>query len=373
MRLASRLSLVMLVLGIIAAAGCAHGKEAVPPERHGLPPGVAFQSLHMVDEIDGWGVSSQGLFRTDSGGTQWANVTPPGISDVNQDDWFFASRLDAWVLVPGEPGGILYETHDGGETWGSAEVPFDGGSLFFVHRGSTYAGWALQAGAASGDQPVHLYSRDASGRWTLTHQGEMAGRSGPGLLPYSGMKYGPVFLANGKTGWITVEYRNLGKYGFYRTADGGLTWSLQDLPLPAWTRDSAILVEPPFLFAGPAGPASSLLSVRLSQEGGHSWVFFKSVDAGHSWQQLSTSPNSDGELSQAGFVDPQYGWVADSKALFLTDDGAKTWSKRTVPPGTQQVQFVSLDVGWALSSGERAIIYRTNDGGMTWLKTYPKE
>jgi photosystem II stability/assembly factor-like uncharacterized protein len=97
--------------------------------------------------------------------------------------------------------------------------------------------------------------------------------------------------------------------------------------------------------------------VRLSMDGGHSWM--PVADFGR------PTPNQCRFLS---FVDDQTGWIASPYGMMAkTIDGATTWNAVKLPEGMDDIAAISLltkDIGYILDMS--GMLYKTNDGGQTW-------
>jgi hypothetical protein len=47
-----------------------------------LIEGPSLVSIHMLDTLNGWGVTETEIVRTNDGGITWYNVTPPGVTET---------------------------------------------------------------------------------------------------------------------------------------------------------------------------------------------------------------------------------------------------------------------------------------------------
>ena len=93
-------------------------------------------------------------------------------------------------------------------------------------------------------------------------------------------------------------------------------------------------------------------------EAGYS-VYVDFLDAGHAWVQV-----------------PDYDNYPNGGTLYRTTDGGITWVSNSSPFSTAEITFLDPDNGWALAglgvaAGSNAVaIYQSKDGGVTWTQKY---
>jgi photosystem II stability/assembly factor-like uncharacterized protein len=146
------------------------------------------------------------------------------------------------------------------------------------------------------------------------------------------------------------------------TDDGGVTWQVIE-----------------------SGTRNALYSVKFvdSNEGwicGQEGLVLHSTDGGKTW-----APQRSGTLTYLfaiDFIDNKEGWIVGDRAMYLhTSDGGRTWRPGKMPkqagisaeealvsqdPILYDVDFVDRLTGWVV--GEFGKIYRTSDGGNTWVE-----
>lgn len=165
-------------------------------------------------------------------------------------------------------------------------------------------------------------------------------------------------LSTDKDGWVVGE---LGRV--FHTTDGGNSFTRSDIR----TRDALLAVA--------CLPDGSV--VVAGQQG----VAMKSRDQGATWETLETGVKRD--LLSVDFATAERGVaVGDFGTMIRTEDGGKTWSKLELPsdftlpedvvgvvePGDvllYDVDFATPEHGWMV--GEFGVIFRTGDGGKTWM------
>ena len=163
------------------------------------------------------------------------------------------------------------------------------------------------------------------------------------------------------------------------TTDGGASWG--------WSRTSAV--------SGFAGPQD--IQFVSATEGwtwgsdttGNNGMLLRTTDEGTTWQASLTMPSL---LPLAvRFSGPATGWVVGSDAgqtttlgqvLYTTTDGGQTWNAPVAIPQDDNTTFaafapqggpraVLLETLWSTGAGNGDIVgtrvYRTTDGGATWL------
>lgn len=122
--------------------------------------------------------------------------------------------------------------------------------------------------------------------------------------------------------------------------------------------------------------------------GGDKLGFYKTADAGKTWQKVALNVASDSSIVSISFVNPTVGWIVASKVesifesggrdatkswILNTTDGGSTWQTQYYDKALRigQVSFVSEQEGWAV--GDRIVEYQyvgfiihTTDGGKHW-------
>ena len=96
-------------------------------------------------------------------------------------------------------------------------------------------------------------------------------------------------------------------------------------------------------------------------------------DGGDTWTLMPTLiPNA----GQSDFLSAEEGIIYNGEQFYVTRDAARTWA--TVTPDIvfgdsfALMDFVNPDSGWVVSVVEdHHSLYRTHDGGRTWLPVIP--
>ena len=364
----------LVLCGILAGCGATPRPTAVPPAasaQHSAAagPGLTLGSLHMVSASVGWAISGGSVLRTTDGGAAWGNVTPGGVLPRGTVLRAFSlNAADAWAVVRGDMALTIYRTTDGGAAWRSAALAT--GSLrvscdFVDPR----HGWLLvDTGAVALQEAVSIYATaDGGATWALVSRTGPAGAS-PGGLPFPGGKGGIAF-SSPTVGWVAVNPPIPGGSVVYETTDGGRTWARRALPAPA-VSGGLVYVYRPWFFS----PSTGLAPVQIIVPPAHTgdagrllWTVDETHDGGRSW---STQPAAPGG-GLYSWLDAQHGWQVVGPNLESTSDGGRTWTAIPVHrslSAVRQLDFVSLEVGWALESGPggTTVLLRTTDGGRNW-------
>lgn len=104
------------------------------------------------------------------------------------------------------------------------------------------------------------------------------------------------------------------------------------------------------------------------------------VQAQGTWERVSVPITQD--LNSVCFVDSLYGWVAgDSGIIFRTVDGGSTWLRQETNStyDVEEVFFLNRNLGWASTFNFTTVPYgtillKTTNGGVTWVsQPYPTE
>jgi photosystem II stability/assembly factor-like uncharacterized protein len=178
-------------------------------------------------------------------------------------------------------------------------------------------------------------------------------------------------LVSAEEGWILLDQH------LYWTRDGGESW---DEITPSTLEQS--LIAAVFFLDRREG---WLLLTNLDDSGAITYAMAQTSDGGKSWQVTPLSLFEAGDVnSLAGavylhFIDSQTGWLVIRRAtssnfsegtLFKTTDGGGSWTQLTIPVG-EPVYFVSSQIGWTAGGAAGDELYRTEDGGLTWLGQRP--
>lgn len=329
----------------------------------------ALLSLHMLDELNGWGLSANAVLRTNDGGLTWRDVSPQegGTEFGYSAGAAFLSAGQAWVLMPdaGDPlgSGVLYRTRDGGGSWESLPVPFGSADLTFLGESE---GWAMAGlGMGAGSMGVAIYrTGDGGVTWEQVYTNDPNLTNASADLPLSGIK-NDLTLLDTQTAWVSGVTYAPETFYFFKTDDGGRTWAQQPLPQPPATLGAEISIDegPTFLSA-----QEGFLSVRFSGESSKT-AFYVTHDGGQTWELLSTLPGA----GSVDFVSPQQAIFWTGEQFFVTADGGRSWT--SVSPDVlfgetfAGMDFVNARVGWVWTydlSGQVGL-YRTLDGGHSWL------
>ncbi|MFZ5820522.1 MAG: WD40/YVTN/BNR-like repeat-containing protein [Chloroflexota bacterium] len=325
-------------------------------------------SLHMLDELNGWGLTASAVVRTNDGGATWRDVSPEGETGFGYSAGAtFLNAGQAWVLAPdaADPlgSGILYRSEDGGGTWTPIQVPFGSADLAFL---DDETGWAMVGlGVGAGSMGVAIYrTSDGGATWEQVYTNDPNLANATEGLPLGGIKNDLTPL-DAQTAWVGGVVYAPETFYFFTTGDGGRTWTEQPLPTPPGAQGADISIDAgPTFFSAQEG----VLPVRFSGEA-YKTAFYVTRDGGQSWEFLASMPGA----GAVDFVSPSEGVFWTGEQFFVTADGGASWT--SVAPDIlfgetfAGMDFVDANTGWVWTydlTGQYGL-YQTTDGGRTWL------
>jgi hypothetical protein len=223
-----------------------------------------------------------------------------------------------------------------------------------------------QFGWATTYQPGKLYVTENGGTtWQDRTPANLAGN----FEPFTALRQaGPwdVRFADSQHGWV-IYARNLGadakglgtsEYDIYRTADGGSTWTVSQLPIPPTYGLLAFYVlDDQHVWASVLGyddvqvtslPGPTHGQFWGSQDGGATWSMVSSAELGLTFYGAgSAAANPLRPWPNKGrFVSPLEGWaVWDLTTLMHTADGGRSWASSALPlpAGAESTATVQIE------------------------------
>ena len=238
--------------------------------------------------------------------------------------------------IVGETGTILRSTN-GGQTWEFESTGFTDNllSLQFISDNSGYA---------TGVEGKIYHTTDGGLTWPLLPTNITVG-------------LGKVQFINPDTGWVASSHY------IYRTTDGGSSW-VEQLYLPS---SADIITDIEFVKGLPGEPVWGYATGGLQS-------FWKTTDGGETWSSHGGACGN-GNFNACCFMDKNTGWIVGVPSVFTTEtimrttDGGQTFEVQTNPtiePYLRDVCFINDQRGLAVGNNGQTLY--TSDGGANWVK-----
>ena len=297
--------------------------------------------VRFVSENTGWVVGENFVYKTTDGGNNWET------QDSVMGSWCEAlCAIDSLTVVYADSPRGIRRTSDGGTTWYTVDSEdyyyYD---FKFVNN---LLGFAACGSVSSIDSGIVRRTIDGGETWTSIASV---------YFPNDGYDFDGISFVDSLNGWA-VSYKGW----VYNTTDGGFSWSFQDsvglsnyfqyVPcrdIQFTTLDSGWVV---------GGLHSEALSARTT-DGGQTWV---------------TEILSGCSIREIEMISSQVGWFAGTNYVMniaKTTDGGNTWAEQLTQAGFESISIVNDNVGYAV--GDNGRVYKTTNGGVTFIKGDPSE
>jgi photosystem II stability/assembly factor-like uncharacterized protein len=340
--------------------GCHHEVEMVPLVERTIYVTDKFYDVQATSKDRAFVIGYGGkILETTTGGNVWEQR--PSGTELALYGIEMATDTQGWIV--GQEGLILH-TADGGKTW----QPQESNATFKDSDGTPKRAYlfaidALDANTAFavGDRSMLTSTSDGGKTWKARKVPMELDTSGGESLAAADPIFYAVKFTDAQHGWIVGEF---GKIMY--TADGGDTWREQERTLMEGTGFFDLL-DLPTLFGVHATDGQRAVTVGLeghiarTTDGGARWTFDK-VDAGDialvdPLYEATELPDGTawaigaaGEVLRKGPADPAW-----RRAKIGQD--VLTWLRG--------VHFSDDKHGWMV--GGFGLVFRTTDGGKTWL------
>ena len=328
----------------------------------------SIQSLTMLDLNNGWAVTDTGVVRTSDGGSTWYNATPAGLNGAPAIPFFLDDRTGWLAVGANDPTtGTLYHTSNGGATWSTTVVPFGGGSLHFI---DSMHGWEMVGlNAGMSHEAVAIFrTSDGGGSWSRVFVNDPNVAGSTDSLPLVGDKNGIIALDINHA-WVAGAQPSSDFIYIYASQDGGTTWALQNLAIPAGYSGAMTGASLPVFFSSNGAVLPVLLFANNTGTD-----FYVSHDSGQPWSE--TTPVGQGGFLSVASASDFFVWDG-SAPLNVSHDAGASWSMVTpnvnIKDNMVSMQFMNATTGWALTSDANShrMLYKTVDGGVTWTVLIP--
>ncbi|HJQ97130.1 MAG TPA: YCF48-related protein [Candidatus Polarisedimenticolaceae bacterium] len=342
------------------AFGCHHEVEMVPLAERTIYTTDRFYDVQALTKDRAFVVGYGGkILETTNGGASWE------ARNSGTDLALYSVRFpDATHGYISGQDGLLLHTGDGGKTWEKQESnavfqdPRDGSKqplfLFAVYALDADHAWAV------GDRSIITSTTDGGKTWRARKVAMEADLSGGESLAAADPIFYDVKFTDGKNGWIVGEFGKI-----MHTTDGGETWHEQEKSLLEGTGFFDLLDLPTLYGIHMSDPQRGVASgieghVARTSDGGQRWTYdemqvdYPLIDPLFRIVEL---PNGDGwAVGAAGEVVRKMPGEGAWKRAQLGQD-VLTWLRG--------LSFSDEKNGWLV--GGFGLIYRTTDGGKTWL------
>lgn len=380
-------------------------------------------ALHFHDHLHGWAIGttvtdSSYIFRTADGGLTWSPVYKKN-SWSSYGDWIhFTDLQNGWTNYfhsDSETQAVLGRTTDGGNTWTfqsfidtikytyltdihfiSPDTGFlasnrkiykttNGGNFWEIsddlgNDSTDYSSFSKihfidnQIGFEVGG--INLIRKTTNGGISWEEKSRFPSGGGISIWPMDSL-----------TAFISGSKGFIGK-----TLNQGTTWSTIKTPANCILTNIQFVNPSTGLAVGdtgtivkttnggtnwmakPSGTMRSLkklvmINTQLGWICGDTGTLLKTTDEGETWQPQTIGSTVNFTVIQ--FLDSLTGWVSgQGGAIFRTNDGGQTWQDKSTPQNVNLASLFFLDKynGWALSGNPWTTIWKTNNGGDSWIK-----
>lgn len=270
---------------------------------------------------------------------------------------YYVRAITADTIVATGNNGLIYFSHDGGQTFDSTATIFNFGEWFndleFTASGKIY----VCGGTAFGNHLNFLASSDDYGlSWDSLTSNQFAG--------YNFLQ---MDFVSDQIGFIRGENDLL-----LKTLDGGQSFSQIAIP-PNTKLNGVVLVDNQIGF---------ISTIEYDLTGSSIFKIFKTIDQGLNWKEVYINSITGNHFSAVkninsfSFTDPMTGHAVGNNGIVLkTIDGGENWSSQTLVNDStffMDVYFINDDLGYALGiyafAGNSRSSWTTNDGGINWSK-----
>ncbi|HJR59902.1 MAG TPA: hypothetical protein VJ813_10900 [Vicinamibacterales bacterium] len=305
-----------------------------------------------------------GIFKSTDGGKSWRHV---GLSDVQQVGRLVVHPTDpniVFVAGLGHPYGPnpergIFRTTNGGTTWekvlyvnentGGIQVELDPknpdvvyGSLWEHREGP----W--ENASFSGPNNGLYKSTDGGTTWTQLKGGLPAGAGGSGRICLG------ISPSDSNRLYAAVMGQGRGAEGFYRSNDGGQSWTLVSTDSRLGLDVRVHPENPDVVFVGN-------IAAYRSDDAGRTWTSIKGAPGGDDYQRIWINP-----------LQPDIMLFTADQGAVVTVNGGRTWSSWYNQP-TAQMYHVTTDnqfpywvYGGQQESGAIGIASRGNGGQISF-------
>ena len=317
------------------------------------------------------GVASGGVFRTTNGGESWEPITdgkmPVGsigaiaVATTNPDIIYVGTGSDG-VRSNVSTGRGVYRTNDGGKSWQFAGL-YNVGQIGAVriHPSNPDVAWVAAYGdifKPNVDRGV-FKTIDGGKSWKKTlYLNDSTGAMDVELQPGNPNVVFAWMNRIERKPWTIISGSREG--GFYKSTDGGDTWTKGGAGLPSE------LIGKGNLAVTAANPQRMYALVEALPGGG----LYRSDNAGANWALVNTTPG----LTQRPFyyttlgADPTNADVvyAGAEGFWKSVDGGKTLATMRTPHGDNHDIWVNPTNGNTMVQANDGGANVSFDGGRTW-------
>jgi photosystem II stability/assembly factor-like uncharacterized protein len=275
----------------------------------------AVSDVYFADPSDGF-LFGPGLEMTHDGGLTWGRANLPPVAHLVGGAGYVYALSEATSLT----GASLWRTTIGSNSWSSVAMPKTTGAFSLAAEGSTLVlfqgGLGISGPAANADQLGALWiSTDAGTNW-MNRSVPCTTTDGGAALVSIALGHPDAWLVDCYDGEQSSQEQDT-QHHLYGTSDEGENW--------------VRLVDPTHM-GGPdllADNGSGHAFLATESGGGDQLV--GTFDGGLGWSPVLTPSVGFSGWADLEFVDASTGFIVADEQLYRTQDGGRTWTGLKIP------------------------------------------